>query len=151
MLCFEKATKHDAERLAQVQTAAFDDESRIFRNIERGGPPGYDSTEWQVSIMECSQYFKIVLDGEIIGGIIVFAEKDGIYNLGRIFINPTYQNKGYGRNAMEYIEKQFSDAKKWWLGTPKWSIRNHYFYEKCGYVRVGEEGEDGYLYEKSRC
>jgi GNAT superfamily N-acetyltransferase len=149
MLSFARATQEDAEQLTEVSIAAFDDDSRVYREIESGGPPGYNSIEWQISVMEWSNYHKIILDGKIIGGIIVFKSKeDGSYFLGRIFIEPSYQNKGYGKKAMKYIEEYYLDSKKWQLDTPQWSVRNHHFYEKCGYIRTGVQGEDGYKYEK---
>jgi hypothetical protein len=49
----------------------------------------------------------------------------------------------------------YPDARKWSLDTPYKSYRNHYFYEKHGYVKVGEtqpEKENEFylfLYEKN--
>ena len=39
---------------------------------------------------------------------------------------------------MNLIQKEFPDAVKWSLDTPKDNVRNHHFYEKCGYKVVGE-------------
>jgi len=35
-------------------------------------------------------------------------------------------------------ETQFADAKRWSLETPHKSFKNHYFYEKSGFVRTGQ-------------
>jgi GNAT superfamily N-acetyltransferase len=81
--------------------------------------------------------------------IIAFTMKPGHYNLGRIYIDPDYQNKGIGAQTMKFIESAFRDSQKWTLGTPKLAFRNHHFYEKLGYVRIGDDGPDGYIYEKN--
>ena len=62
---------------------------------------------------------------------------------------------GIGTNAMKFLEMEFPDAKKWTLETPHLSYRNHHFYEKMGFTKVGETEPDPknngfylYLYEK---
>jgi len=42
--------------------------------------------------------------------------------------------------AMLFIEKEaeFANAKSWFLETPHRSFKNHYFYEKLGYVKTGQ-------------
>jgi hypothetical protein len=41
---------------------------------------------------------------------------------------------------MEYVHRTFP-AKHWVLDTPEWHTRNHHFYEKLGYRKVGEQEE----------
>lgn len=149
MIRFAKAKYEDAEKLTEVQIKTFDDDARKFFGKPKGGPPGYNSVPWQKMMMKKGFYYKILAGNTIIGGIIVFKVKPGHYNLGRIYIDPDYQNKGIGTQAMKFIESTFRDAQKWTLGTPKLAYRNHHFYEKFGYVRSGDDGPDGYLYEKN--
>jgi GNAT superfamily N-acetyltransferase len=149
MLKFAKAKYEDADKLTEVQIKTFDDDARRFLGQPSGGPPGYNSVGWQKMIMKKGSYYKILDGNTIIGGIIVFKMKPGHYNLGRIYIDPEYQNKGIGTQAMKFIESTFKDAQKWTLGTPKLAFRNHHFYEKLGYVRIGDDGPDGYIYEKN--
>ena len=148
MIQFLKAKSEDAEKLTEVQIKTFDDDARRFFGQTSGGPPGYNSVKWQMMIMRKGIYYKILDENKIIGGIIVFKVKPGYYNLGRIYIDPEYQDKGIGTQAMSFIEKTFSDAQRWTLETPKLAYRNHHFYEKLGYIRVGNDGTFGYLYEK---
>lgn len=148
MIKFLKAKFEDAEKLTEVQIKTFDDDARRFFGQPNGGPPGYNSVKWQMMIMRKGIYYKILDANMIIGGIIVFRVKPGHYNLGRIYIDPEYQDKGIGTQAMKFIESTFRDAQKWTLETPKLAYRNHHFYEKLGYVRIGNDGPDGYLYEK---
>jgi GNAT superfamily N-acetyltransferase len=152
MITFNRASAADAAKLTAVQKRTFDDDSQRYLGTETGGPPGYDSVQWQLHIMKKSLYYKILSDGEIIGGIIIFRMGGGHYVLGRIYIDPDYQNQGIGQEAMEFIEQTFPDAEKWTLDTPAWAARNHHFYEKLGYVCVGEQAlgadDTAILYEK---
>ena len=147
MLILERAVENDALKLAEIQKASFDEESKQFNNNEIGGPSGYDSIRFQEEMMQICEYFKVLLHGEIIGGALIFIESNQVHNLGRIFIDPNYQNKGIGIKVMREIERSFPDSTKWWLDTPSWSVKNHHFYTKCGYTKVREEGEL-YIFEK---
>lgn len=71
------------------------------------------------------EYFKVLYNGEIIGGAMIFIESNQVHNLGRIFIDPKYQNQGIGKKVMKEIEGSFPDSAKWWLDTPSWSVKNH--------------------------
>lgn len=153
MIHFQKTTIRDVRALTKVQIKTFDHDSKKFLGIDTGGPPGYDSEEWQIQIMQKADYYKIVKDNKIIGGFIIFNPRKGEYVLGRIYIDPDYQDRGIGTQAMKFMLNKYSDAVKWSLDTPSWAIRNHYFYEKLGFVKVKEskadlEGYSDIFYEK---
>lgn len=148
MLILERANKNDAPKLAEIQKASFDDESKHYNNNEICGPLGYDSVSWQEEMMQNCEYYKVLYNGEIIGGVMIFIESNQVYNLGRIFVDPNYQNQGIGKKVMKEIEESFPDSTKWWLDTPSWSIKNHHFYTKCGFTKVREE-DDLYIFEKT--
>jgi len=105
--------------------------------------------------MEKAIYYKILVEDNIIGGVIISDMGGGHYELSRIFIAPDFQNKGIGTQAIQFIEKAFPAAKRWTLDTPCWAYRNQHFYEKMGYVKVGEAAPDKhrwfslFLYEKN--
>ena len=151
MVEFLKASTADAEVLTTISKQCFDDDSRRWLGQSGGGPPGYDSVEWQQNAMNWGDYFKIVVDGEIVGGIIVTRQGPGHYEIGRIYLDSAYQNQGIGTQAMRFIEEQYPLATKLTLDTPAWAKRNHHFYEKLGYRRIGEVAVEEFnliLYEK---
>ncbi len=147
MIRFQKAKVQDAKELAMASWRAFDNDIN-YGAPGKGGPPGYKSDRWQSRMMRIGKYYKIMDDYRIIGGFIVFGKGNGHYELGRIFIDPDYQNQGIGAQAMEFMEKQFPRAKRWTLGTPRWNRRTRHFYEKMGYVMIGADGPDGVRYGK---
>jgi GNAT superfamily N-acetyltransferase len=128
MLTIDKAEPQDAANLAAVQKRSFDEDIRQFQQkAGAGGPPGYDSSVWQTDMMKAGLYYKLTAHGAIIGGMIVFPAPGGEEcHLGRIFIDPLYQNRGYGQAAMQYLFGQFPQTHKWSLDTPSWAVRKSY-------------------------
>jgi ribosomal protein S18 acetylase RimI-like enzyme len=148
MIRFERATPDDAPALTAVQKRTFDDDSRRFAGQPSGGPPGYDSVRWQINMMiKATAYYKILVDEQNIGGMIVFDMGGGHFELGRIWIDPAFQDQGNGAAAMQFVEQAHPQAQRWTLDTPAWATRNHHFYEKMGYAKA-REGNGFYFYEK---
>ena len=137
-ISIEPATPADAEHLVAVQIAAFHHDAEIYPGVAIGGPPGYDSIDNLLQKIEEGDYYKIVVDGQIIGGIAVFDLGAGHFHLDLLYIDPAYHNRGIGTQAMHFIERTYH-AMKWTLHTPGYAIRNQHFYEKFGYVKIGEE------------
>jgi len=149
-ITFEPATLDDAETLMKLQIAAFHDDARMYPGVKIGGPPGYDSIEHMHDKIKHEDYYKILVDNQVVGGFSVFNMGRGHYHLDVIFIDPVYHSRGIGTQAMRFIERTYP-AKRWTLNTPGYATRNQHFYEKLGYVKVGEEPFDYFTlidYEK---
>ncbi len=137
----------DAEVLAAISRRAFDQDVNLGAPGP-GGPPGYDSAEWQTETAgDATAYLVVENDGEVVGGLIVFGSR-GDYWLGRMFIDPERQNRGLGSEAIRRLEEAHPDWTRWSLETPSWNRRTQEFYEKAGYSRAGESGSGDILYEK---
>lgn len=153
MIRFEKAAKADALELKDIQVRAFDENARQFPSRERDRPPGYDSVQWQTEMMDNHVYYKMVAQGRIIGGFIVKDHGRECYELVRIFVDPTFQNKGIGAQAVAFMESLFPSARKWRAETPAWATCTHHFFEKMGFEKIkeGRANRDNplvYYYEK---
>jgi len=145
---FSKARPADASILAQVSERAFNDDiNHGAPGI--GGPPGYKSSMWQSKMIGAGDYYKILMGSQIIGGILVFSKSRGHYELGRIFLDPEFQNQGIGTQAMEFLWQEYPMARKWTLGTPAWNMRNRHFYQKVGFIETGEDGRGGILFVRT--
>jgi len=152
-ITFAKATFADVPALTAVQTRTFDDDTRQHGRGEQGGPPGYNSDDWQIRLIQQGDYYKIVAADKIVGGFIVYPLGGCHWELGRVYIDPAQQNRGIGAQVLAFIEREYPQARRWTLDTPTWARRNQHFYEKHGYVKIGEMSiEDGattlVLYEK---
>jgi GNAT superfamily N-acetyltransferase len=150
ILSLEEINETDIPELTIVMTRAFDDDAQKHLGVERGGPEGYDNGEffrkWLFGYKE-SDVYKIILGDKIVGGFIVWIYEHGENNVGTIFVDPLYQDRGVGTQAWQFVEATYPNTKQWDLGTPIWAVKNHHFYEKCGFYRV-ETNEDGIHYRK---
>lgn len=133
-----RASISDAKRLIEVYNLSF-----YSDYVRYGECPGYQRTEDSMinSIQNCYVY-KIIVNGRIVGAISVRNEKEGFYYLGALCVIPEYANKGIGKKAIAFLDREFQDAKQWALETPSDKVENHYFYKKFGY-KVTNEYMDG--------
>ena len=148
MIKLLKASKEDAKTLVNIQLRAFS----IDVDICGEGPPGYDSVERQIKLMESHIYYKIVDDDKLIGGFYIHTRQKGHYEIVRLFVDPTHQGKGIGCAALKHIEGLFADLEVLELEASDFRKDNHAFYENRGYVKVGEreysEGSFSCIYQK---
>ena len=140
----EKAELKHIERIAAISKRAFE------TDIEVGGamgdyPPEYDSVLWHEQMRNEGHLLRAVVDGEIVGGAILFLDKDGetLY-IGRIFIDPLHHRKGYGLSLMKLVEAYYPGIRKIQLDTPLWNVRTNAFYRKLGYREVNRD--EGFAY-----
>lgn len=144
----------DAEKLTEIKKRTFDEEVKKWfpnrpdvtdYNIK---PPGYSSIEMTKYMIRELEYFKVLQDKEIIGGIIITISGKNFGRIDRIFVDPKHQGKGTGSRVINLLEEEFPNVRTWDLETSGRQINNHYFYEKMGYKKTYEtEEEYGYLKE----
>jgi len=149
-------TENDIGSLTEIMARAFDHDTKIHLGEEKGGPDGYDDgrflTKWGLN--SPTESFKVLLNGVLIGGVIVWIRKDGLNYLGTIFIDPIFQGRGMGTKIWALIESMYPDAKSWTTDTPAFSTRNHYFYvHKLGFgiiriINPGKQKDEVYVFEK---
>ncbi len=148
---FKSIIEDDLIEITEIMMRAFDDDARQYQGKEKGGPEGYDNGEffrkWLFGYDE-STGFKIILDSNTIGAMILWIFSDGKNLLGNIFIDPDIQNRGVGSQVWSWIEAKYPETKSWSLETHHKSIRNHHFYEKkCGFTKIKEQ-DDQWIFKK---
>ena len=143
----ENAEHQNIERIVAISKAAFDSDLDIGAT-KSDGPPGYDSIPWHIQMKNEGHLLQAVVDGEIVGGAILFLDIDSetLY-IGRIFIDPVHHRKGYGLSLMKMVEACYSGVRKIKLDTPLWNVRTNAFYTKLGYCEVRRDEEFAY-YQK---
>ena len=155
-LSFVLMSESDITNLTPLMKRAFDDDTQKHLGKESGGPPGYDNGDyfrtWLLPYQESVGY-KILAGEVLIGGIIVWILPEGNNILGTIFVDPAFQDQGVGFNTWQFIEDTYPETLSWRLGTPVWAIKNHYYYEKCGFKQVDSDPlippeEDSVIYRK---
>ena len=63
-----------------------------------GGPPGYMSIGFHTKMAKANHLYKLVEDGLIVGGAILFPDGDRM-NIARIFVAPKHFKKGLGMSG----------------------------------------------------
>lgn len=135
-LTIKRTKEVEARRLLEIQTEAFAEDLKRYEDYDTN--PVNESIERLLWKIAAFIHYTIWLGDEIIGGADVRDLQENKYRLNRIFLSNEYQNKGLGSKIMELIESEFPSANEWSLDTPYLNTRNHHFYEKLGYKKVGQ-------------
>lgn len=79
--------------------------------------------------------YKAVVDGEMVGGAVVFIDEKSQHNdLAILYVKYGIQGKGIGKKIWFGIEELYPETKVWETCTPCFEKRNIYFYVNvCGF------------------
>jgi hypothetical protein len=79
--------------------------------------------------------YKAVLDGEIVGGVVVSVDNETHHNhLDLLYVKTGIQGKGIGKAIWFGIENLYPDTKVWETCTPYFEKRNiHFYVNVCGF------------------
>ena len=82
-----------------------------------------------------NEAYRIVLDGEKVGGVILKIDKETNHNhLEILFVSPDAHSKGIGYGAWQAVEALHPETKVWKTCTPYFEKRNiHFYVNKCGF------------------
>ena len=110
---------------------------------------------------EQAETYRIIKDGEKVGGVIIKIDKDKKKgDLDILFVSPKKHSKGIGYATWCCIEKMHPEIEIWETMTPYFEKRNiHFYVNRCGFhiveffnshhidpnekERYGEESGDG--------
>jgi len=135
-LTIKRTEEVEARRLLEIQKEAFAKDLKRYEDYDTN--PANEPIERLLRKIEKFFHYTIWFGGEIIGGADVRELKENKYRLNRIYFSIDYQNKGLGSKIMNLIESEFPSAVEWSLDTPYLNARNHHFYGKLGYKKVGQ-------------
>ena len=82
-----------------------------------------------------SETYRIMLDSEKVGGLILTIDKETRHNhLDILFVLPEAHSKGIGYGAWQAVEALHPETKVWETCTPYFEKRNiHFYVNKCGF------------------
>jgi len=86
-----------------------------------------------IKAIEEGEAYRIVDDGEIVGGLVV--RINGTKgDLDLLFVNPGVHSKGIGYSAWCEVEKLYPQIEIWETCTPYFEKRNiHFYVNRCGF------------------
>lgn len=137
-------TEAEAECLHRLQIEAFMPLYEKYQDDESS--PAKESLERVTKkIVEVnSDFYFIMFAGEEIGGVRVrWYQGETVFEnvnwISPIFIIPQYQNRGIASKVIEQLFAIYPNTIEWRLDTIKQETGNCHLYEKCGFVRVGDD------------
>lgn len=133
------ATQEDAELIHQMKYEAFLPLYEKYHDDETS--PAKEGIEKVIKQLqeEITEYYLIQCQGEYVGAVRVRKGQEKEYYISPLFILPQYQNKGIAYEALQLLFHKYGQAVVWKLATILQEKGNCHLYEKCGFVRVGEE------------
>ena len=137
----EEVREDELPQLLEMQVKSF---MPLYEKYHDDGSPAIESLERikKRAARPNRKYYFVVKDGARVGVINVGhndPEEKHVSFISPLFILPEYQNKGYGYVAIMKSFELYPDVTTWKLETIKEEPANCHLYEKCGFVRVGEE------------
>jgi ribosomal protein S18 acetylase RimI-like enzyme len=127
-----KATFGDLDEILKLQKSAFAPEAEFYDNYDI--EPMTQTSESIETDFKNYLFLKAECNSRIIGS--VKARETGEFCwIGRLAVDPDFQNRGVGRKLMTEIEESFPHSKLYLLCTGCKSIENLGLYESLGYKR----------------
>jgi GNAT superfamily N-acetyltransferase len=136
-----EVTEEEIPELHRMQVESF---MPLYEKYHDEGSPAIEPEERirRRFAVENRTYYFIMKDGARVGVINIGhndPEEKKIAYISPIFILPKYQNQGIGYAAIRKAFAQLPEVTTWRLDTILQEPGNCHLYEKCGFVRVGEE------------
>jgi GNAT superfamily N-acetyltransferase len=137
----EKAEVNDAQKILTIQKRAFQAQAEIYKIYTI--PPLTETLEEVISAFDTHTILKATKDGRIIGSVR-FLEKAGTCFVGRLLVDPDFQNQGVGRKLLLQVESLCPTAERFELFTGYKSEKSLHVYKKLGYreFKTGKDAAD---------
>lgn len=136
-----RAKVEDASIIQEVQDRAFLADFQKY-----GYCPSYQCPlEKIVYKIQNMIAYLVTLQDEVVGCMVLKELGQGEFHLSHLGIVPEHQGKGIGTQAVKQMIAAHPQAEYWTLDTPNDKPQNHHFYEKLGFVKVGEQDCNGML------
>lgn len=150
-LTITQADPSDASEILYLQHLAFQSEAEIYNDFSLS--PLRQTKDEILEDFKKRTYFKAVMNYTIVGVARSRMEGNVCY-IGRIAVNPAYQNMGIGKKLLQTVENHFSSADFYQVYTSNQSKRNIYLFSHQGYTwfkkeRVSENRERIYFKKKN--
>ncbi|MBP5553260.1 MAG: GNAT family N-acetyltransferase [Lachnospiraceae bacterium] len=137
----DEVKEHEIDILHEMQVKSF---MPLYEKYHDEGSPAIEPIERirrRFTVANRKYYF-ILLDGARVGVINIGhndPDEHEVSFISPLFVLPEYQNRGIGYVAIQKVFELLPDVKTWKLETILQEPANCHLYEKCGFVRVGEE------------
>ena len=125
-----QAKLQDLEEILALQKIAYRSEAEIHDDFSI--PPLHQTLSEIREEFQHQLFLKVVDQGKIIGSVRAY-EKNETSFIGKLIVDPLFQNQGIGTKLLSEIERRFEYVKRFELFTGYKSKKNLYLYNKFGY------------------
>jgi len=136
-MIIKQAKIEDAEEILALQKLAYQCQAEIYDDYTI--PPLTQSLEEIEAEFRDHIFLKALCDDGGIIGSVRACVNEGTCFVGRLIVDPDFQNQGIGTSLMREIEGCFKDAERFELFTGHLSKGNLYLYQKLGYREFKRE------------
>ena len=135
-----RATDSDLQRILYLQKCSFLQEAELYQDYTLSP---LTSTLDDIRKDHATQVIlKLEYRNKITGSVRAYADQETCY-IGKVIVDPQYQNRGFGKLLMGAVEKEFKCVKRYELFTGSKSEKNIYFYTQLGYRQFKEQTVSG--------
>ena len=120
----------EAAQILALQKSAYQIEAAIYNDFTI--QPLRQTIEELREEYQKQTVLKVEIDGEIVGSVRAF-QKDRTCFVGKLIVQPSFQNRGIGSALLLSVENLFPEAERFELYTGSKSEKNLYLYSKNGY------------------
>lgn len=127
----KKAKEEDLKDILELQKLAYESEAEIYGDFSIA--PLKQTMEEITEEFENYVFIKMINDEEKIIGSVRGKCVEKTCFIGKLIVNPDFQNQGIGKLLISEIERQFINADNFELFTGNKSMKNISLYEKLGF------------------
>ena len=131
-----EAELKDLEEILALQKISYKSEAEIHDDYSI--PPLHQTMDEIREEFQSQIFLKVIKENKIIGSVRAYEKNDTCF-VGKLIVEPEYQNAGIGTKLMTEIEKRFERIRRFELFTGYKSKKNLYLYSKIGYKEFRRE------------
>jgi len=127
----KKVKEEDLKDILELQKLAYKSEAEIYGDFSIA--PLKQTMEEITEEFKNYVFIKMINDEEKIIGSVRAKCVGKTCLIGKLIVNPDFQNQGIGKSLISEIERQFINADNFELFTGSKSIKNISLYQKTGF------------------
>jgi GNAT superfamily N-acetyltransferase len=132
----ETASIDDLTEILELQIRAYRSEAEIYNDFSI--EPLVETPLELQNQFKHKTFLKAVLDGIIVGSVRGYLKGKTVH-IGRLAVEPHFQNRGFGTQLIWSIEAYFPSAERYELFTGNKSVNNLRLYVSRGYKEFKRE------------
>ena len=126
----------DLAEILEIQIRAYQSEAEIYNDYSI--EPLIETPIELQKQFKHKIFLKVALDDEIVGSVRRYLKAETVH-IGRLAVEPDFQNQGIGTQLIRSIEAYFPSAERYELFTGSKSVNNLRLYNNLGYSEFKPE------------